>query len=36
MHIVYVDESSDQTAGVTIISALMLPAETWSQSFARM
>ena len=36
MHIVYVDESSDQTAGVTIISALMLPAETWSQSFARL
>lgn len=35
MHIVYVDESSDQDAGVTIISALMIPAATWAESFAR-
>ena len=36
MHIVYVDESSDPVAHATTISALMLPAESWTDSFSRL
>jgi hypothetical protein len=36
MHIVYVDESADQDAGAAIISALVVPAESWADSFARL
>jgi hypothetical protein len=36
VHIVYVDESADQDAGATVISALMIPVASWADSFARM
>jgi hypothetical protein len=35
MHVVYIDESSDPSAGVTTISALMIPAEHWAEGFAQ-
>lgn len=36
MNVVYIDESSDQDAAATVISALSLPAESWAESFARL
>ncbi len=36
MHIVYVDESSDQSVGVTIITALVLHESQWAVSLERL
>jgi hypothetical protein len=36
MHILYIDESADQSASVTTISALAVPAESWADCFERL